>query len=85
MLSFYECLKIIWDAETSEINIDDDLNSNYQSIDNFLETQIFGQKVNEYSLEMNILLYSTEDLPFQDTKTHNIMKTFKYHYIIHKD
>ena len=75
LLSFYECLKIIWDAETSEINIDDDLNSNYQSIDNFLETQIFGQKVNEYSLEMNILLYSTEDLPFQDTKTHNIMKT----------
>ena len=73
--SFYECLKIIWDAETSEINIDDDLNSNYQSIDNFLETQIFGQKINEYSLEMNILLYSTEDLPFQDTKTNNIMKT----------
>ena len=75
LLSFYECLKIIWDAETSEINIDDDLNSSYQSIDNFLESQIFGQKINEYSLEMNILLYSTEDLPFQDTKTHNIMKT----------
>ena len=75
LLSFYECFKIIWDAEINEININDDINANYQVIDNFLDTYIFGQKLNEYSLEMNILLYSTEDLPFQDIKTHNIMKT----------
>ena len=75
LLYFYECLKIMWDQETNEINIDDDINSNYHSIDSFLETKIFAQNLNEYSLEMNILLYSTEDLPFQDTKTHSIMKT----------
>ena len=75
LLSFYECFKIIWDAEINEININDDINANYQVIENFLDTYIFGQKINEYSLEVNILLYSTEDLPFQDCKTHNIMKT----------
>ena len=75
LLSFYECFKIIWDSEVSEININDDINSSYQSIETFLDTHIFGQKINEYSLEMNILLYSTEDLPFQNIKTHNIMKT----------
>ena len=75
LLSFYESFKIIWDSEVSEININDDINSSYQTIETFLDTYIFGQKINEYSLEMNILLYSTEDLPFQDTKTHNIMKT----------
>ena len=75
LLSFYECLKIMWDSEISEININDDINSSYQTIETFLETNIFGPKINEYSLEMNILLYSTEDLPFQDTKTHSVMKT----------
>ena len=75
LLSFYECLKTIWDSEMKEININDDINGNYQIIENFLDLHIFGQKLNEYSLEMNILLYSTEDLPFQDTKTHSIMKT----------
>ena len=75
LLSFYESFKIIWDSEVSEININDDINSSYQTIETFLDIYIFGQKINEYSLEMNILLYSTEDLPFQDTKTHNIMKT----------
>jgi hypothetical protein len=75
LFSFYECFKIIWDSEVSEININDDINSSYQSIETFLDTHIFGQKINEYSLEMNILLYSTEDLPFQNIKTHNIMKT----------
>ena len=75
LLSFYESFKIIWDSEVSEININDDINSSYQTIETFLDTYIFGQKINEYSLEMNILLYSTEDLPFQDTKTHNVMKT----------
>ena len=75
LLSFYECLKIIWESEMKEISINDDINGNYQIIENFLEQHIFGQELNEYSLEMNILLYSTEDLPFQDTKTHSIMKT----------
>ena len=75
LLSFYECFKIMWDSEVSEIKINDDINSNYSIIENFLDTYIFGQKINEYSLEMNILLYSTEDLPFQDIKTHSIMKT----------
>ena len=75
LLSFYESFKIIWDSEVSEININDDINSSYQTIETFLDIYIFGQKINEYSLEMNILLYSTEDLPFQDTKTHNVMKT----------
>ena len=75
LLSFYECFKNIWNSEISEININDDINANYSIIENFLDTYIFGQKINEYSLEMNILLYSTEDLPFQDSKTHSIMKT----------
>ncbi len=75
LLSFYESFKIIWDSEVSEIIINDDINSSYQTIETFLDTYIFGQKINEYSLEMNILLYSTEDLPFQDTKKQNIMKT----------
>ena len=30
ILSFYECLKIIWVSEISEININDDINSNYR-------------------------------------------------------
>ena len=75
LLCSYECFKSIWENDIEDINIDDDINSSYQSIETFLDNYLFGKQLNDYSLEMNILLYSTEDLPFQDTKTHNIMKT----------
>ena len=75
LLCFYECFKSIWEKDVKDINIDDDIKTNYQSIEYFIDTNLFGKQLNDYSLEMNILLYSTEDLPFQNTKTHNIMKT----------
>ena len=71
LLFFYQGLKTIWDLETKDIIIEDDING----IENFLDTIIFGQNENEFSLEMNLLLYSTEDLPLQDIKINSIMES----------
>ena len=71
LLSFFQNFKIIWDLETKDIKVED----NIPGIEDFLNTIIFGQRLNEFSLEMNLLLYSTEDLPLQDIKTNSIMES----------
>ena len=71
LLLFYQNLKTIWDSQTKDINIEDNLNG----IEKFLDNQIFGQNGIEFSLETNLLLYSTEDLPLQDIKSNSIIES----------
>ena len=70
LLFFYQSLKTIWELETNDINIEDNVND----IEKFLFNKIFGNNNNDFSLEMNLLLYSTEDLPLQDIKINTIME-----------
>ena len=70
LLSFYQSLKTIWETETKNIIVEDNVNG----IENFLNNTIFGRNSSDFSLEMNLLLYSTEDLPLQDIKINTIME-----------
>ena len=71
LLFFYQSLKTIWDLETKDILIEDNVNG----IQQFLDEKIFGQNNIEFSLEMNLLLYTTDDLPLQDIKVNSIMES----------
>ena len=71
LLLFYQNLKTIWDVKTKDIIIEDNVNG----YEKFLNNEIFGQSGTEFSLETNLLLYSTEDLPLQDIKSNSIMES----------
>ena len=70
LLSFYESLKTVWISETKDICIEDDVSK----LEKFLDNEVFGNSGKDFSLEMNLLLYSTEDLPLQDIKSNSIIE-----------